>query len=86
MEYPKKEYYFVSNLTDSHEYEYIKHIGEFLVEFLNADLDGYQEGLKCLRALVYESEITNPIYAVIPFVNFITIVNEILKSLSKFIR
>ena len=41
MECPKKEYYFVSNLTDSHEYEYIKPIGEFLVEFLNADLEGY---------------------------------------------
>ena len=35
MECPKKEYYFVSNLTDSHEYEYIKPIGEFLVELLN---------------------------------------------------
>lgn len=76
MECPKKEYYFVSNLTDSHEYEYIKPIGEFLVEFLNADLDGYQEGLKCLHDLVYESEITNPIYAVIPFVNFMSLYEE----------
>ena len=56
LECPKKEYYFVSNLTDSHEYEYIKPIGEFLVEFLNADLEGYQEGLKCLHDLVYELE------------------------------
>lgn len=48
MECPKKEYYFVSNLTDSHEYEYIKPIGEFLVEFLNADLEGYDELLNML--------------------------------------
>ena len=76
MECPKKEYYFVSNLTDFHEYEYIKPIGEFLVEFLNADLEGYQEGLKCLHDLVYGSEITNPIYAVIPFVNFMGLYEE----------
>lgn len=76
IECPKNEYYFVSNLTDFHEYEYIKPIGEFLVEFLNADLDGYQEGLKCLHNLVYKSEITNPIYAVIPFVNFMGLYEE----------
>ena len=57
MECPKKEYYFVSNLTDSHEYEYIKPIGEFLVEFLNADLDGYDELLKRLYDVVFETEI-----------------------------
>ena len=76
IESPKKEYYFVSNLTDFHEYEYIKPIGEFLVEFLNADLDGYQKGLKYLHNLVYESKITNPIYAVIPFVNFMGLYEE----------
>ena len=76
IECPKKEYYFVSNLTDFHEYEYIKPIGEFLVEFLNTDLDGYQEGLKHLHELVYEAEITNPIYAVIPFVNFMGLYEE----------
>ena len=55
MECPKKEYYFVSNLTDSHEYEYIKPIGEFLVEFLNADLTEYEEGLKKIYDVVYKS-------------------------------
>ena len=73
MECPKKEYYFVSNLTDSHEYEYIKPIGEFLVEFLNADLDGYQEGLKYLHDLVYETEMPDPMYAAIPFIEFMVL-------------
>lgn len=73
MECPKKEYYFVSNLTDFHEYEYIKPIGEFLVEFLNADLDGYQEGLKYLHDLVYETEMPDPMYAAIPFIEFMVL-------------
>lgn len=71
MECPKKEYYFVSNLTDSHEYEYIKPIGEFLVEFLNADLDGYEEGLKKIYDVVYKSEITSMLDLTIPFMGFI---------------
>ena len=70
MECPKKEYYFVSNLTDSHEYEYIKPIGEFLVEFLNADLTGYEEGLKKIYDVVYKTEITSMLDLFIPFMNF----------------
>ena len=70
MECPKKEYYFVSNLTDSHEYEYIKPIGEFLVEFLNADLEGYDELLKRLYDVVFETEIPDPMYPAIPFMEF----------------
>ena len=70
MECPKREYYFVSNLTDSHEYEYIKPIGEFLVEFLNADLEGYDELLKRLYDVVFETEIPDPMYPAIPFMEF----------------
>ena len=70
MECPKKEYYFVSNLTDSHEYEYIKPIGEFLVEFLNADLTGYEEGLKKIYDVVYKTEITSMLDLIIPFMEF----------------
>ena len=70
IECPKKEYYFVSNLTDSHEYEYIKPIGEFLVEFLNADLEGYDELLKRLYDVVFETEIPDPMYPAIPFMEF----------------
>ena len=70
MECPKKEYYFVSNLTDSHEYEYIKPIGEFLVEFLNADLTGYEEGLKKIYDVVYKTEITSMLDLIIPFMDF----------------
>ena len=70
MECPKKEYYFVSNLTDSHEYEYIKPIGEFLVEFLNTDLTGYEEGLKKIYDVVYKTEITSMLDLIIPFMEF----------------
>ena len=70
MECPKKEYYFVSNLTDSHQYEYIKPIGEFLVEFLNADLTGYEEGLKKIHDVVYKTEITSMLNLIIPFMEF----------------
>ena len=73
MECPKKEYYFVLNLTDSHEYEYIKPIGEFLVEFLNADLEGYDELLKRLYDVVFETEIPDPMYAAIPFIEFMAL-------------
>ena len=73
MECPKKEYYFVSNLTDSHEYEYIKPIGEFLVEFLNADLEGYDELLKRLYDVVFETEMPDPMYAAIPFIEFMVL-------------
>ena len=70
MECPKREYYFVSNLTDSHEYEYIKPIGEFLVEFLNADLEGYEEDLKKIYDVVYKTEITSMLDLIIPFMEF----------------
>lgn len=70
MECPKREYYFVSNLTFSHECEYIKPIGEFLVEFLNADLEGYDELLKRLYDIVFETETPDPIYPAIPFIEF----------------
>jgi len=70
MECPKKEYYFVSNLTDFHEYEYIKPIGEFLVEFLNADLTGYEDGLKKIYDAVYKSEIMSMLDLIIPFMDF----------------
>ena len=74
MECPKREYYFVSNLTDSHEYEYIKPIGEFIVEFLNADLEGYDESLKRLYDVVFETEIPDPMYPAIPFMEFMMFV------------
>lgn len=70
LECPKKEYYMVSNLTDSHEPEYIKPIGEFLVEFLNEDLTGYEDGLKKIYDVVYRSEITSMLDLVIPFMEF----------------
>lgn len=70
LECPKKEYYFISNLTDSHEYDYIKPIGESLVEFLNVDLEGYEERLKNLYEIVYKTEITSMLELVIPFMEF----------------
>ena len=88
MECPKREYYFVSNLTDSHDYEYIKPIGEFLVEFLNADLEGYDELLKRLYDVVFETEIPDPMYPAIPFMEFMMFYEkpfDIIKSVTFYV-
>lgn len=71
LECPKKEYYMVSNLTDSHEPEYIKPIVEFLVDFLNTDLTGYEEGLKKMYNLLCNTEIKSPMEFIFPVMDFI---------------
>lgn len=57
LEFPKKEYYIVSNLDDCHLYDYIKPIGEDLVDFLNMDLKWYEDNLESLKNILLDEQI-----------------------------
>lgn len=49
LEFPKKEYYMVSNLDANHSFNYIKPIGQDLTDFLNMDLKCYEDNLESLK-------------------------------------
>lgn len=52
LEFPKKEYYLVSNLDNEHNFEYIKPIGQDLVDFLNMDLLQSESNLELLKNIL----------------------------------
>lgn len=52
LEFPKKEYYMVSNLANCRACDYIKPIGKDLVDFLNMDLEWYEDNLESLKNIL----------------------------------
>ena len=52
LEFPKKEYYVVSHLDDHRVCDYIKPIGKDLVDFLNMDLEWYEDNLESLKNIL----------------------------------
>lgn len=57
LEFPKKEYYMVSNLDDNHSFDYIKPIGQDLTNFLNMDLKWYGDNIELLKNALLDEQI-----------------------------
>ena len=57
LEFPKKEYYMVSNLDDNHNFDYIKPIGQDLTNFLNMDLKWYGDNIEPLKNALLDEQI-----------------------------
>ena len=57
LEFPKKEYYMVSNLDDNHSFNYIKPIGQDLTDFLNMDLKQYEDNIELLKNALLDEQI-----------------------------